>query len=68
MKGVSANFLSLELLNEVGLPYDDVHQLLDSIYKNYSIYNFHKMKGPNDDTMFDIPYDDLMKYEKEYLK
>ncbi len=68
IKGVSANFLSLELLNEVGLPYDDVHQLLDSVYKNYSIYNFHKMKRPNDDTMLDIPYDDLMKYEKEYLK
>ena len=68
IKGVSANFLSLELLNEVGLPYDDVHQLLDSVYKNYSIYNFHKMKKRNDDIVLDIPYDDLMKYEKEYLK
>ena len=43
----------------MGLPYDDVHQLLDSVYKNYSIYNFHKMKKCDDD---------LMKYEKEYLK
>ena len=68
IKGVSANFLSLELLNEVGLPYDDVHQLLDSVYKNYSIYNFHKMKKRDDDVILDIPYDDLMKYEKEYLK
>lgn len=68
IKGISANFLSLELLNEAGMPMDDLHKLLDNIYKDYSIYNFHKMKRNNDGEMLYIPFDDLMKYEKEYLK
>lgn len=68
ISGISANFLSLELLKEAELPFDDLHQLLNSVYENYNIYNFHKMKKCDEDKILDIPFDDLMMYEKEYLK
>ena len=65
---ISANFLSLELLKRANLPLDDVHQMIDEIYKKYSVYNFHKVKSRDDDSLYDIPMDKFMMYEREYLK
>ncbi|MBP3201402.1 MAG: LTA synthase family protein [Lachnospiraceae bacterium] len=68
IEGISANFLSLELLKSAHLPFDDVHILMDSIYKEYSVYNFHKRKKVNDGELCDINFDRLMEFEEEYLK
>jgi len=68
VKGVSANFLSLELLKCAKLPYDIIHEMLNNIYNNYSVYNFHKAKNRKDKKLYDIPIDQFMKLEREYLK
>lgn len=68
IKEVSANFLSLELLKSAKLPLDVTHEMLNSIYRNYSVYNFHKAKNRRDKKLYDIPIDRFMKLEKEYLK
>ena len=66
--GVSANFLSVELFKAAGLPFDDIHYLLDSVYKDYNIYSYHKMKKKSDNKLYDIPYNLLTRFEEEYLK
>ena len=68
VKEVSANFLSLELLKCAKLPYDIIHEMLNNIYNNYSVYNFHKAKNRKDKKLYDIPIDQFMKLEREYLK
>lgn len=65
---ISANFLSLELLKRANLPLDYVHQMIDEIYKKYSVYNFHKAKSRKDGVLYDIPIDKFMMYERKYLK
>ena len=66
--GMSANFLSLELLKNANLPLDDIHMILDCIYNDYNIYSFYKKKNIHDGKLYDIPYDILQKYEEEYFK
>ena len=66
--GVSANFLSLELLNAADLPKDNLHLLLDKVYKEKSVYNYHKMKTRDSDELYDIPHDTYFKLEREYLR
>lgn len=68
VEAVSANFLSIELLNEAGLPFDMLHKYLDSIYKDYDVFNYHKMRNRHDKKKSDIKIDELNKYEREYLK
>ena len=65
--GVSANFLSIELFKEANLPLDMIHKYLDSIYKEYDVYNYHKMRSRKDKKKYDIKNDKLAKYEREYL-
>lgn len=68
IKETSANFLSIELLRRTGIPFDALHDMLNNIYKNYSVYNYHKAKNRKDGSLSDIPFDTFMKLEKEYLK
>ena len=65
---ISANFLSLELLKSAKLPLDIIHEMLNSIYRNYTVYNFHKAKNRRDKKLYDVPMDRFMKLEREYLK
>ena len=64
---ISANFLSLELLKTAGLPYDTIHILLSSIYKDYNTYSFHKKKSNHEGKLYDITSDIYMELEQEYL-
>lgn len=66
--GISANFLSIELLKCAKLPFDDFHILLDSVYKNYDVYNYHKKRNRNTKEIEYITFDDYAKVEYEYLK
>ena len=68
IKETSANFLSLELLRKANLPLDDIHLMMDDIYKNFSVYSFHKAKKRKDNKLYDIPIDKYMMCEREYLK
>lgn len=68
IEGVSANFLSLELFKDAALPFDDLHYLLDSVYQDYNIYSYHKMKKRSDNKLYDISYNMLTRFEEEYLK
>ena len=65
---ISVNFLSLELLKHANLPLDDIHLMIDEIYKKYAVYNFHKARSRADNLLYDIPNDKYITYEKEYLK
>ena len=65
---ISANFLSLELLKSAKLPFDVVHEIINDVYNNYSVYNFHKAKSRVDKKLYNIPMDKYMILEKEYLK
>jgi phosphoglycerol transferase MdoB-like AlkP superfamily enzyme len=65
---ISANFLSIELLKRANLPFDILHDMLNDLYKKYSVYNYHKALKRDDDKLCDIPNDKFMKLEKEYLK
>ena len=65
---VSANFLSLELLDAANLPYDELHLLLKSVYDKYSVYNFHKAYNRLDGKLYSIPNDTYMMLERKYLK
>ena len=66
--GISANFLSIEVLKSANLPFDDIHSLMNKVYNEYDVYNFHKRRRFNDKELCEIKYDFLMKYEEEYLK
>lgn len=66
--GISANFLSLELLKKANLPFDALHNLLNEIYEQYPIYNFHKMKVRKSNILNNISNDKFMTLEREYLK
>ena len=68
IKETSANFLSLELLKKAKLPLDVLHKMLNDIYKEYSVYNYHKAKRRKEGQICDIPFDKFMILEKEYLK
>ena len=65
---ISANFLSIELLKKANLPLDVLHDMLNELYKEYSVYNYHKALKRDDNKLYDIPYDKFMRLEKEYLK
>ena len=65
---ISANFLSIELLKKAKLPFDALHDMLNELYKKYSVYNYHKALKKDDGKLYDIPYDKFMRLEKEYLK
>lgn len=67
IEGISANFLSLELLKNANMPLDDIHILMDSFYKDYRVYSFHKRKNVLDGKLYDISYDRLTEFEEEYL-
>lgn len=63
----SANFLSLELFLKAGLPLDPVHKVLNDIYEDFPVFNFHKMqigKSTNKIKIFDSEYKRLI---DEYL-
>lgn len=68
IKATSANFLSLELLKKANLPLDMIHDILSNIYKEKSVYNYHKAKDRKTNEMIDIPLDKFMMLEKEYLR
>ena len=68
IEGVSANFLSLELLEKAHLPKDNLHILLDNIYRENYIYNYHKMKSRKEKVLRDIPEDVYFSLERAYLK
>ena len=65
---ISVNFLSIELLKKANLPLDALHDMLNELYKEYSVYNYHKALKRDDNKLCDIPYDKFMRLEKEYLK
>lgn len=65
---ISANFLSLELIKNAGLPYDILHKFLDNIYRDFSTYSYHMRKNNADNILYDIPVDEYMNVEREYLK
>ena len=65
---ISTNFLSLELIKHANLPLDILHKMLNDIYKDYSVYNFHKAKFRIDNKLYNITDDMFMKLEMEYLK
>ena len=65
--GISANFLSIELLKSANLPFDLLHQILNKIYVEYPIYNYHKRKSATDNKLSKIPIDEYIKLEREYL-
>ena len=65
---VSANFLSLELLKVANLPYDMWHEVLNEVYKNYSVYNYHMMKDRDNKNVCNIKFDRYMKLERKYLQ
>ena len=65
--GISANFLSLELLKSANLPFDLLHEMLYDIYKEYPIYNYHKRKSVTDSMLTKIPIDQYIRLEREYL-
>ena len=64
---ISANFLSLLLLDEANLPYDELHNLLKKVYSEFSVYNFHKAYSRLDNKLHNIPYDTYMMLERKYL-
>ena len=64
---ISANFLSLLLLDEANLPYDELHNLLKKVYSEFSVYNFHKAYSGLDNKLHNIPYDTYMMLERKYL-
>lgn len=64
----SANFLSLELLKEAGLPMDMWHNYLDEINQKYSAFNYHKCFNRNDRTINDIDFENLYTVQKVYLR
>ena len=68
MGDISANFLSIKLLNYADLPLDEFHKFLNDIYINYPVYNFHKRLSIKDGKLYDILDDNYMKLEREYLK
>ena len=65
---ISANFLSLELLNAAGLPFDPLQKVLNDVYSKYSAYNYHMCRERNSGTVEPIGIDDYLKLEREYLK
>ena len=68
VEGVSANFLSLLLLDKAGLPYDEVHKILNTIYKDYPVYNYHKRRRRESGELSYIPSDSYMELERIYLE
>ena len=65
---ISANFLSLELLNAAGLPFDPLQKVLNDVYSKYSAYNYHMCRERNSGTVEPIGIDDYLKLEREYFK
>ena len=65
--GISANFLSIELLKCANLPFDSLHNIIDEIYEQYPIYNYHKRKSALDNKLSKIPIDKYIKLERDYL-
>lgn len=65
--GISANFLSLELLKSANLPFDALHKMLNDIYNQYPIYNYHKRKSIADNKLSKIPVDKYFMLERNYL-
>lgn len=65
--GISANFLSIELLKCANLPFDLLHNIIDEIYEQYPIYNYHKRKSALDNKLSKIPIDKYIKLERDYL-
>lgn len=65
---ISANFLSIELLKKAKLPFDILHDMLNELYEEYSVYNYHKALKRDDGKLYDIPFDKFMRLEEEYLK
>lgn len=57
----SANFLSLELFLKAGLPLDPVHKVLNDMFEDFPIYNYHKMRRKNSTDKYDI-------FDSEYKK
>ena len=67
IESISANFLSIELLKKAKLPFDEVHNIINDIYKEYTTFNFHKAKKRENNKLYDIKDDLYMDIEREYL-
>ena len=57
-----------ELLKKAKLPFDILHDMLNELYEEYSVYNYHKALKRDDGKLYDIPFDKFMRLEEEYLK
>ena len=65
--GISANFLSIELLKSANLPFDNLHEMLNEIYIQYPVYNYHKRRSIISNKLSKIPMDKYFILEREYL-
>ena len=65
---ISANFLSLEILNAAGMPMDALHNTLNTMYRKVSYVNFHKQKFRSLDEPTYIDNKMYLELKEQYLR